>query len=93
LEMMGGRSVRPRLPGASGWRGRRQAEENGGSQALFTPLAIHTVPNSPPPTAARPAGWAGGGEVGGERCGALRQWGRLAKPLGSRLKVAKCLQP
>lgn len=37
------------------------------------PLPTHTVPNSPPLTEERPAGWAGGGEVGGKRCGALRQ--------------------
>lgn len=64
-------------------------EENGGSLALFTPLPTLTVPNSPPLTEARPAGWAGGGEVGGKRCGALRQWGRQAKLLDSPRKVAK----
>lgn len=29
--------------------------------------------------------------MGGERCGALRQWGRLAKPLDAPRKVSKCL--
>lgn len=57
--------------------------------ALFTPLPTYTVTNSPPPTEARPAGWAGGGEVGGKRCGARRQWGRQAILLDSPRKVAK----
>lgn len=62
-----------------------------GAGLCSPPFPLTTVPNSPPPTEARPAGWAGGGEVGGKRCGALRQWGRQAKLLDSPWKVAaKC---
>lgn len=57
---------------------------------LCSPPFPLTVTNSPPPTEARPAGWAGGGEVGCKRCGALRQWGRLAKLPDLPRKVAKC---
>lgn len=71
--------------------GRARAEDDGGSQALYAPFPFTLFPTPhPQPEPARPAGWAGGGEVGGEPCGALRQWGSLAEPRDAPGKVAKC---
>lgn len=55
------------------------------------PFTLFPTPH-PQLEPARPAGWAGGGEVGGELCGAHRQWGLLAEPRDSPRKVAKCRQ-
>lgn len=71
------------------WLGRARAEDDGGSQALSAPFPF-TQFRTPHPQLEpeRPAGWAGGGEVGGELCGAHKQWGRLAEPRDSPGKVA-----
>lgn len=75
--------------GAPGWGGREQRTTAGAG--LCPPFSIHTVSNSPPPTGASATCRVGrGGEVGGELCGAHRQWGRLAEPRDSPGKVAKC---
>lgn len=79
--------VRPGCPGL----GRARALDDGGSQALSAPFPFTLFPTPhPQPELARPARWAGGGEVGGELCGAHRQWGSLAEPRDAPGKVAKC---
>lgn len=71
--------------------GRARAEDDGGSQALSAPFPFTLFPAPhPQPEPARPAGWAGGGEVGGELCGAHRQWGSLAESPDAPGEVAKC---
>lgn len=79
--------VRPGCPRL----GRARTEDDGGSQALSAPFPFTLFPTPhPQPEPARPAGWAGGGEVGGELCGAHRQWGSLAESPDAPEKVAKC---
>lgn len=79
--------VRPGFPRL----GRARAEDLRREPGFVRPFPFTLFPTPHPQLEpARPAGWAGGGEVGGELCGAHRQWGRLAKPRDSPGKVAKC---
>lgn len=77
-------------PGAPGWGGREPRTTAGAR--LCPPPSHSRCSQLPTPNWSQRdlPGWAGGGEVGGELCGAHRQWGRLAEPRDPPGKVAKC---